>query len=105
MQFMLVMVFQYALSILGMIVVCWFSRQREFRADAGGARLAGRDNMIGALRSLEHLYNPELATAEAQRAQSFQAFKISGKSSMGALFATHPPMEERIARLEQLNVS
>jgi heat shock protein HtpX len=99
-QYMLVMVFQSVLSLLGFLVVCWFSRRREFRADAGGARLAGRENMIGALRSLERFHDPEIAAAEAQRAQAFQAFKISG--GVGNLFATHPPMEERIAALEKL---
>ena len=57
-QFLLVMVFQIVFSILGSIVVCWFSRQREFRADAGGARLAGRENMINALRAWRRLHDP-----------------------------------------------
>ena len=101
-QYLLVMLFQVVFSIFGSIVVCWFSRQREFRADAGGARLAGRQNMINALRALEQLYEPRLAEAEASRAQSFQSLKISGRpGGFMALFATHPPMEERIARLEQ----
>ena len=101
-EFLLVMVFQIVFSILGSIVVCWFSRQREFRADAGGARLAGRQTMINALQVLGRLNGPELAAAEAQRAQGFQSLKISGqRSGLMALFATHPPIEERIARLEQ----
>jgi len=101
-QYLLVIVFQIVFSILGMMVVAWFSRWREFRADAGGAQLAGRDNMIGALRGLKRLYNPEVAAAEAQHAQSFQTLKISGhRSGFAALFSTHPPLEERIARLEQ----
>jgi heat shock protein HtpX len=101
-QFLLVIVFQIVLSILGAIVVCWFSRWREFRADAGGARLAGRENMINALRALRRLYDPDLAAAEARRAQAFQSLKISGKRSrFSALFATHPPLEQRISRLEQ----
>ena len=100
--FVLVMVFQIVLSLLGYLVVCWFSRQREFRADAGGARLAGRGNMITALQSLQRLYNPELAAAEAQRSQAFQSLKISGqRGGFLSLLATHPPLEERIARLEQ----
>jgi heat shock protein HtpX len=102
MQFLLVIVFQIVFSILGSTVVCWFSRQREFRADAGGARLAGRENMINALRALAQLHNPQLAAAEAKRAQAFQSLKISGQAGgLMALFATHPPIEERIARLEQ----
>jgi heat shock protein HtpX len=102
MQYLLVMVFQIVLSILGSLVVCWFSRWREFRADAGGARLAGRENMLNALRALQRLSDPEAAAAEAQRHQAFQALKISGpRGGFLALFATHPPIEERIARLEQ----
>jgi len=101
-QFILVMVFQIVFSILGSLVVCWFSRWREYRADAGGARLAGRENMINALRALRRLHDPEVAAAEAQHAQAFQSLKISGQSSgLLALFATHPPIEQRIARLEQ----
>ncbi len=101
-QFLLVMVFQIVLSILGSLVVCWFSRWREFRADAGGAHLAGRENMIGALRALKRLHDPEIAAAEAHRAQSFQSLKISGEPrGFLALLATHPPLEQRIARLEQ----
>src|SRR5207237_8778363 len=63
--------FQVIFSILGWIVVAWFSRVREFRADAGGARLVGRQNMISALRELGRLNDPEIAAAEAQRAPSF----------------------------------
>jgi heat shock protein HtpX len=101
-QFLLVMVFQIVFSILGSLVVCWFSRWREFRADAGGARLAGRQNMINALVALGRLHDPKLAAAEAQHAQAFQSLKISGQASgFLALFATHPPLEQRIARLEQ----
>src|SRR6266446_233924 len=64
-QFLLVPIFQIFLSILGSLVVCWFSRVREFRADAGGARLAGRENMINALRALARLHDPEVEAAEA----------------------------------------
>ncbi len=101
-EFMLVMVFQVVFGIMGMIVVAAFSRWREFRADAGGARLAGRETMIDALRSLQRLYNPEAAAIEAQQAPSFRALKISGPpGGFAALFADHPPLEERIARLER----
>ena len=101
-QFILIMVFQIVFSILGSLVVCWFSRWREFRADAGGARLAGRENMINALRALRRLHDPEVAAAEASRAQAFQSLKISGQAGgLLALFASHPPLEQRIARLEQ----
>jgi heat shock protein HtpX len=102
MEYLLVQVFQVVFSILGLIVVCWFSRQREFRADAGGARLAGRGTMIDALRALGRLNDPEIAAAEAARAPSFQSLKIFGhRGGFAALFADHPPIPERIARLEQ----
>jgi heat shock protein HtpX len=101
-QFILVMVFQIIFSVLGSLVVCWFSRWREFRADAGGARLAGRENMINALRALGRLHDPEVAAAEASRTQAFRSLKISGQAGgLMALLATHPPIERRIARLEQ----
>lgn len=100
-SFVFVILFQVVLSILGSIVVCWFSRWREFRADAGGARLAGRENMIAALQGLQRLHDPELARAEAQHSQSFQSLKISGSRGFLSLFATHPPLEDRIARLER----
>jgi heat shock protein HtpX len=92
--------FRVVFMLLGMIVVCWFSRWREYRADAGGARLAGRENMIDALRALGRFYSPEIVAAEARRSQAFQALKISGPS-MALLFADHPPLEERIRRLEK----
>lgn len=100
MQFILVMVFQTLLSILGALVVNWFSRWREFRADAGGARYAGKEQMISALRGLQRVYEH---TIEDKHAPSLNTLKISGKTSgMMRLFSTHPPLEERIARLEQL---
>ena len=100
-QYLLVMVFQIVFSILGSVVVCWFSRMREFRADAGGVQLAGRESMVDALRGLQRLYNPQIATEETQRSQAFQSLKISGSSrGLMALFATHPPIEQRIGRLQ-----
>ena len=100
-QFMLVQVFQIVLSLFGAIVVCWFSRFREFRADAGGAALSSRSNMTDALRALQRVYeqhrHPEIETG----GQAFQSLKISGKASgFARLFSTHPPLEERIARLQ-----
>lgn len=83
--------------ILGSIVVAWFSRYREFRADKGGARLAGRDKMVAALQSLQRTY--EIADPHAQPAVA--SLKISHRSTgFRALFSTHPPLTERIARLE-----
>lgn len=100
-DFILVQVFQIVFSILGSIVVCWFSRHREYRADAGGAHLAGKANMIDALQALRRLHDPEIAAADAAHAQSIRSLKISGSGGFMALFSTHPPLEERIARLEQ----
>lgn len=92
---------QFALEIvfmmLGSIVVAAFSRYREFRADAGGARLAGREKMVGALQALQRTF--ELADPRAPKA--LQIFKISSRSTGWLrLFATHPPLEERIRRLQ-----
>ena len=87
---------QLVLGILASIIVLWFSRRREFRADAGGARLAGRQNMIAALARLQqNLGRPHLPDQMA-------AFGISGKVGQGfkRLFMTHPPLEERIAVLQ-----
>lgn len=100
-QWILAQVFYMVFSLLGLVVVSWFSRRREFRADAGGARLAGRQNMISALQALRRLHDPEAAAAEAQHSQAFQAMKISNPGGVMALLASHPPLEERIARLEQ----
>jgi heat shock protein HtpX len=93
-SFLVTIVLDIVLGVLGMMIVAWFSRAREFRADAGAASLAGREKMIGALRRLQgtqkliEAREPELAT-----------LKISGgRASM--LFATHPPLEARIAALE-----
>jgi heat shock protein HtpX len=96
MQYIFVFVLEIIFSILGAMVVAAFSRWREFRADAGGARLAGRESMIGAL---EGLLRSSQLPAEGQ--PSLAAFKISSGKRRGflALIATHPPLEERIARL------
>ena len=102
-QFVLIQLFQFIFSLLGFIVVCWFSRQREFRADAGGARYAGRERMIGALQALRRVHEgPAPAVAQAD---SFQTLKISGHpGGIWSLFSTHPPLEERIARLENASI-
>lgn len=104
-QYLFIVIFETIFSLLGAIVVCWFSRWREFRADFGGAKLAGRERMISALQALKQLYDPEVAMNESRQGQAFQAFKISGKpSGFLKLFATHPPLDERIARLEEMNL-
>ena len=87
------MVSQIALSILASMLVLWFSRYREFRADAGGANLASRQKMIGALRALQRSHEP------AQLPGELAAFGING-GGVQRLFMSHPPLEERIAALE-----
>jgi heat shock protein HtpX len=96
-NWMLVMLLQTVLSFLGMFVVAWFSRYREFRADAGGASIAGRGKMVGALRVLQRVYE---GGSEDPRGAALSTLKISGHGGLFALLATHPPLEERIARLE-----
>jgi heat shock protein HtpX len=92
--YLIVIVLQIVLGILGALVVNWFSRYREFRADHGGATLAGRERMIGALRRLAT--NQEVETQH----QALATMKINGGRSWAALFSTHPPLEDRIAALE-----
>jgi len=95
-SFIVTLVLQVVLGIFGSMIVNWFSRAREFRADAGGAALAGRTNMISALKRLQSTQElvdtsqPQLAT-----------LKISGARAR-LLFASHPPLAERIAALESL---
>ncbi len=87
---------QIILSILASMIVMWFSRHREFKADAGGAYLAGREKMISALRRLQQVNDPQPLPDE------MAAFGISGGrgDSIKKLFMSHPPLEERIAALE-----
>ncbi len=100
MQFVLVQVFQIILSMFGMMVVSAFSRWREFRADAGGARYAGRENMIAALQRLQAIHGTPVGKYSEHSSPALQSLKISGKSGgLMALFSTHPPLEVRIARL------
>jgi heat shock protein HtpX len=86
---------QIVLGVLAMMIVQWFSRRREFSADEGGASLAGRANMIGALRRLG-------GSEPSNLPDSMAAFGITPKrSGFLSLFSSHPPIEERIARLQQ----
>ncbi|MFD2112658.1 protease HtpX [Thiorhodococcus fuscus] len=86
------------LSVLATMIVMWFSRFREYRADAGGASLTSRHQMANALRALQRVHEPQDLPAG-----EFAAFGISGKIGEGlmALFRSHPPLEKRIAALEQ----
>jgi heat shock protein HtpX len=93
--FLVVMVLQIVLGILGSLVTAWFSRHREFRADAGGAHLAGRERMVGALRRLAA--NHELVDTQHQ---ALATMKINGVRGWAALLSTHPPLEDRIAALQ-----
>lgn len=95
--FIVSMIAQVLLSILATMVVMWFSRYREFKADAGGARLTSNHKMANALRRLQSAHEPrDLPSGE------FAAFGISGGIGDGLkrLFMSHPPLEERIAVLE-----
>jgi heat shock protein HtpX len=97
--------FEIVFLLLGSLVICAYSRYREYRADAGGAKLAGKENMIGALRALlasQKIHDPKTESP------AIAAFKISrsGKSKKGLLrfFSSHPPLEERIERLYSKNL-
>lgn len=92
--FISVMVSQLVLGILASMIVMWFSRRREFRADAGGASLSGRQNMIAALQRLQRRHD------DAGLPQQMAAFGISGGKGLSKLFMTHPPLEERIEALK-----
>lgn len=91
------LVLEIVFMILGSLVVAWFSRWREYRADRGGASLAGRERMIAALEALRRNYDRIDPTAQP----SAQTLKISNRGTgLFRLFSTHPPLEERIARLQ-----
>lgn len=99
-HFVVVIVLQIAFSILGSLVVSYFSRKREYRADEGGARLAGKDKMIAALKALGQV-DPE----DNPDQEGLATLKISGKrGGFLALLSTHPPIEERIAKLQASNI-
>lgn len=96
-SFLVYILMTIILSILGSLVVTAFSRRREYRADAGGADYAGRQNMINALKRLASTVD----AVDAKSNPAMNAFKISGKKRWTALFSTHPPLQKRIARLER----
>jgi heat shock protein HtpX len=93
--FLTTMLAQFVLGIIASVIVCWYSRRREFRADRGGADLAGAGNMIDALQMLRRSQGEPMP-------QQLQAFGINTGSSGGImrLFMTHPPLDERIAALK-----
>ena len=99
-NFMVVFLLEMVLGVAGSIVTAWFSRQREFRADYGGAVLAGRPNMLAALQRLagtQRLIDPGH--------EALATMKISGLPKAVSLFSTHPPLEVRIAALEQAELT
>ncbi len=88
---------EIVLGILASFIAAWFSRQREYRADAGGAALAGKYKMIAALRALQRVHEPQGLPDQVA------AFGIlGGTGGLKALLMTHPPLEERIAALEKM---
>ena len=99
--FGLSIVLQIVVSILASVLICWFSRRREFGADAFSAKVYGKDSMISALRAIDRWVSR--AQVEHSTQDALATMKISGNSSgFMRLFATHPPMEARIEALERL---
>jgi len=96
-NYLIIFLLEMVLSVLGMIVVSAFSRSREYRADEGGAQLAGRTSMIKALEALQST----VAYADLTGKEALATLKISGKpKGFFSLFATHPPLEDRIEKLK-----
>ena len=95
--FITMIISELLLGVLASIVVMWFSRQREYRADFGGGQLAGKEKMIAALQRLKTQYETSALP------KSIAALGISGKQGIGLkeLFSTHPSLDDRIARLQQ----
>ena len=95
--FITMIISELLLGVLASIVVMWFSRQREYRADLGGGQLAGKQKMIAALKRLKAQYESSALP------KSIAALGISGEQGMGLkeLFSTHPSLDDRIARLQQ----
>ncbi len=93
--YLIVMALELVLGLFATMIAMWFSRRREFRADAGGAALAGRGKMIAALERLSANHQPSTLPAQVE------AFGIAGGLGQGLkkLFLSHPPMQERIAAL------
>lgn len=92
------MVFQIVFGILASMILMWFSRWREYRADAGSAELEGKQCMISALEALRRI------SAPPQQPGQFQALCINAGGGMSELFMSHPPLEKRIAALQQLTL-
>jgi heat shock protein HtpX len=98
---MMVFLFEIVFMLFGSMVVAWFSRYREFRADQGGSHLAGKEKMIKALEALQRLHPIQDPHTDKP---AFESMKISSKGKKGlmSLFASHPPLELRIQRLKDV---
>ena len=97
-----VIVLQIALGFLGMMVVGWFSRKREFLADAGSARLVGANKMKAALQALQRIQGKiQLPEEQHQSLAALQISNIHKRSTFSMLASTHPPLEDRIAALDR----
>jgi heat shock protein HtpX len=93
-------VFEIFFGILATMIVMWFSRRREFRADAGSAKTVGKEKMIKALMRLQQVMTK---APEDDRAPAFNTMKIAGHARWFALFSSHPPLEKRIEALRRSN--
>ncbi len=94
--FLVSMVLEVVFGFLASMIAMWFSRYREYRADAGSAHLVGKQKMIAALRRLQQLHEPQ------QMEGQFAAFGINGRTGgLASLFLSHPPLEKRIEALQQ----
>lgn len=96
MERLTVFALEIAFGFLGMIVVAWFSRLREFRADAGSAKLGGREKMIAALQALQRRFEP------SDEQEAYATLKIAGgRGGFMAMISTHPPLKDRIEALRR----
>lgn len=107
--FLLTMVFQTVFMVLGYMVIAAYSRFREYRADLGGAQYAGKMPMIGALKALKRVQESEKSYRSHKELEhketGFEVMQISNGRKFLRLLSTHPPLEDRIARLEQTDMS
>ena len=102
------MVYSFMQMIFGFLaapILMSFSRSREYRADAGGARLAGRDYMVGSLEALQRNYQQLQNQKPNRELASIQALCISAKSSWSEMFSSHPTLEKRIAKLQKAKMA
>ncbi|MCI5224237.1 MAG: protease HtpX, partial [Candidatus Electrothrix sp. AR4] len=98
-QFMIVMLLQTIFGLMALPLVTWFSRHREYKADAGSASLAGKNKMIASLQALQRTYS---LTEQVKEEPAMASLQISSKSKFIELISTHPPLEKRIAALERI---